>query len=99
MMVIGAGGIERGAAVRATGIAMEVFVNGQFPFAGAAQNCLKVKLVARPDCDRMIRQGEVAILAGVIGFAAAHLDGDNVDWRVVVSAAGLGIEIEATNFY
>jgi hypothetical protein len=49
MMVIGAGGIEGGAAMRAAGIALQVLVNGQFPFAGPAQNGALMEFGARPN--------------------------------------------------
>lgn len=97
MMVMGAGGIEGGAAVRAAGIAMQIFVNGQFPFAGAAQNGGLMEFGAGPDGNRVVGQGDVAVLAGVVETAAVHLDGDDVDWRVEVGAAGLRIEVKAAD--
>jgi hypothetical protein len=41
----------------------------------------------------------VAVDAGVVGFAAAHFDGDDVSFAVVVAAAGAGIEVEAVDFW
>jgi len=41
----------------------------------------------------MARERVVAIFAGVVGPAAFHFDGDYVEWRVVVEAAGLGVEV------
>jgi hypothetical protein len=40
----------------------------------------------------------MAIFAGVVGPAAFHFDGDDVERGVVVEAAGLGIEVEAVDF-
>ena len=97
MVVVGAGGIEGGAAVRAAEIAMQIFVNGQFPLARAAQNGALVEFGARPDGNWVAGQGEVAILAGVVDVAAVHFDGDDVDGGAVVSAAGLRIELEAAD--
>ena len=47
----------------------------------------------RPDFYRMAREGVVTIFAGVVGGAAFHFDGDNVERRVVMEAAGLGVEV------
>jgi hypothetical protein len=41
----------------------------------------------------MARECVVTILAGVIDTAAFHFDGDDVEWRMVVKAAGLGVEV------
>ncbi|HMD09472.1 MAG TPA: hypothetical protein VKH63_18220 [Candidatus Acidoferrum sp.] len=40
----------------------------------------------------------MAILAGVVDAAAFHFDGDDVEWGVVMEAAGLGIEVQAEDF-
>ena len=40
----------------------------------------------------------MAVFAGVVGGAAFHFDGDDVEWGVVVKAAGLGVEVEAADF-
>ena len=41
----------------------------------------------------MIGQGGVTVFAGVVGLAAFCFDGDDVEGRVVVEAAGLGVEV------
>ena len=97
MVVVGAGGIEGGEAVGAAGIAMEVPVNGQFPFAGAAQNGELIEFGARPDGDWVVGQGHMAIFAGIVEAAAVHFDGDDVEWGVEVNAAGLRIEMDAAD--
>ena len=51
----------------------------------------------RPRREGMACQGVVAILAGVISGAAFHFDGDDVEGRVVVEAASLGVEFEAVD--
>jgi len=39
----------------------------------------------------------VAAFAGVVGVTASHLDGDDVDWAVVVQAAGLVVQMDAVD--
>ena len=46
-------------------------------------------LFPRPYDKCMIGERIVALFAGVVGIAALHFDGDDVDWLVVVRAAGL----------
>ena len=45
----------------------------------------------------MIGERIVALFAGVVGIAALHFDGDDVDWLVVVRAAGLSVEINSAH--
>jgi hypothetical protein len=40
----------------------------------------------------------VAVFAGVVGLAAFHFDGDDVEGGVVVEATGLGVEVKAVDF-
>jgi hypothetical protein len=40
----------------------------------------------------------MAVFAGIIRRATFHLDGDNVEWGVIVEAARLRIEIDAADF-
>ena len=40
----------------------------------------------------------MAILAGIVEAAASHPDRNDVERRVVVEAASLGVEIEAVDF-
>jgi len=50
-----------------------------------------------PDLDRMTGEGLVAILAGVVHAAALHLNRDDVGGPVIMLAARLRVEIDATN--
>ncbi len=63
--------------------------------AGAAEDGWRVELGGRPGDERVIGEGVVAVFAGVVGGAAFHFDGDDVERRVVVKAAGLRVEVEA----
>jgi hypothetical protein len=47
----------------------------------------------------MAGESDVALLAGVKETAALHLDGDDVQWGMVVEAAGLRIELKAEDFW
>lgn len=92
-----AGGIESSAAGRALVAAAEIVRDGHLTAAGAAQHRAHGPLGARPDLDRMVREGLVAILAGVIDTAALHPDRDDVESGSIVSAAGLRIQIDSAN--
>jgi hypothetical protein len=45
----------------------------------------------------MVGEGVVAVFAGVEEAAAFHFDSDDVERRVVMETAGLGIEIQAAD--
>ena len=45
----------------------------------------------------MAGQDVVAVLAGVVKAAAFHFDGDDVERRMVMKAAGFRIEIQAAD--
>jgi hypothetical protein len=47
----------------------------------------------------VIRQRRVAIFAGIVQTATLHLDRNNIARPVIVFAAGLGVEIDATHFW
>ena len=95
-MAVGvAAGIEAGVAGGALAVAGEIFGDRELVAAGAAEDGGLVEFGGRPDLGRVIGQGVVAVAAGVIGFAAAHLDGDDVQLAVPMGAAGLRVEIEA----
>lgn len=93
----GTAGIECRAAGGTAGSAGEVGGNGQLCAAGAAEDRGPVPLRARPDLNGVIREGFVAVLAGIVGAAALHADGNDVQRRVIVGAAGLGIQSDAAH--
>ena len=67
--------------------------------ASSAENSFGVPFSPGPDLDGVPSQRVMAILARVIDAAAPHLNGDDVDWFVVVNAAGLRINLHAANFW
>ena len=97
MMVVAAGGVEGGVAMRAAGIAREIVGDGKSCAASAAEDGGFVEFGMRPGFERMASEGVVAILAGVKEIAAAHLDGDDVESGMVMEAAGLRVEVEAVD--
>ncbi len=97
-MMIGAGRIKRRAATRTARFAVQIFPNGEFPLAGAAQNRALLPFCAGPNYNRVPRQRNVTILTSIVNAAALHFDCDNVQRGAVVRAAGLRIEIDAANF-
>ena len=97
MMVISAGGVEGGVARGAAGVGLEVGEDGELGAAGTAEDGLVVPFGLRPGLDGMVGEGVVAVFAGVVEAAAFHFDSDDVEWRVVMETAGLGIEIQAAD--
>jgi hypothetical protein len=97
MIMVSAAGVERLVASRAAGFALHVLMYGQLRAAGAAEYCSLMELALRPDLDRVTGDRVVAVLAGVVTAAALHLDRDDVGWTVIVLAARLRIQINATH--
>src|ERR1700688_2140429 len=78
MMMRAASRIERGAALRTSRFALQIRADGQLRPASSAQNRVLLPLAEQPHRNRVSRQSDVAILAGVEHAAAFHLDGDDV---------------------
>jgi hypothetical protein len=97
--MIAAGRIEFGLARGTTVPAIQVGVNRQFGAAGSAQDGFVVPFIQGPHLDRMVRQREMAIFAGIVNAAALHFDCDNIHRLVVMGAPGLGIDIHPTNVW
>jgi hypothetical protein len=93
MMVVPAARVECRLAMRAAGIRVEVVRDGQLSAAGTAEHGWRFPFGWRPWLDGMVGQGVMAVFAGVIRRAAFHFDGHNIEWRMVVEAARLGVEI------
>jgi hypothetical protein len=93
MVVVAAAWIESCMTMRAAGIGLDIGRDGDFGAAGSAQDSLRLPFGLRPGFEGVVGKGAVAILAGIVGGAAFHLDGDDVEGGVVVEAAGLGVEV------
>ena len=93
-----AAGIEAGAAGGALVVASHIPLDAQLGPASAAENGRLIPFGGWPDRRWVARQLVMAFPAGVVGLAAPHLDGDDVQRAVPVAAAGLGIERDAFNF-
>jgi hypothetical protein len=93
MVMVAASRVEGGMAHGANRVAFEVGGDCQLGAAGSAKNGLVVPFGLGPDFHRMSGEGVVAILAGEVDAAAFHFDGDDVERRVVVEAAGLRVEV------
>src|ERR1700722_2532885 len=89
MIVLATPRIELCPANRAARITLHVLENRYRRTAGAAKYCWLVPFSFRPDCDRMIGERQVAILAGIVTAATFHLDGDDVSRPVIMLATGL----------
>ncbi|MGB8475156.1 MAG: hypothetical protein WCE61_13815 [Candidatus Acidiferrum sp.] len=99
MVVVAAARVERSVAVWAAGVAIEVSGDREYGTAGAAEDGWFEPFGYGPGLERMVGKGVVAVFAGVIEAAAFHFDGDDVERRVVMEAAGLWIEIQAVDFW
>ena len=99
MIVIAAGGVEGGVAMRAAGITLEIGGDGKRRATVAAEDGLFVPFRFGPGFDAVVCERVMAIFAGVIHAAAFHFDCDDIELGVVMKAAGLGIEIEAVDFW
>jgi hypothetical protein len=89
MIVLATPRIELCPASRAAGITFHVLKNGQHCATSAAQNRWLVKFTFRPDCDRMIREHQVAVFASIVKAATLHPDGNDVGRPVIMLATGL----------
>jgi hypothetical protein len=98
MVVVAAARIEGCVAMRAARIGLEIRRDGNFGAAGSAKDGWSVPFSFRPGFEGVAGQRVVAVFAGVIGGATFHLDGDDIEGGVVVKAAGLGVEAEASDF-
>jgi hypothetical protein len=89
MIVVATPRIELRPASRAARTALPVLENGQRSTAGAAEYCWLGPFTLRPDCDWMIGERFVAILAAIVKAATFHLDSDDVSRSVKILATGL----------
>ena len=89
MIVAAASRIEVRTTSRTARITTHVLENSQDCTAGAAEHCLLVPFILRPDCYGMIGEFLVAILAGIVQAATFRLDGDDVSRPVIVLTTGL----------
>lgn len=92
-----AAGIERGGTSRARRGAIEIVTDGQFVAACPAQNRFFVELLFRPDGCIVAAGCLMAFIARKIVSAAMEADGDPVNFRMVMPAAGFMVDIETDN--
>ena len=97
MVVVSASWIEHRATARALVGAFEVLPDGQFHSANPAQDRALVPVASQPDYDFVVGQCVVAVLARIVGATALHLDCDDIDWLVVVSATSLSVKTDSVN--
>ena len=93
--MISATGIERRPTSRAFVRAAQIFADGHLRAAGSAKDGGLIPLSGRPNFRRMAGQFVMAIPAGVVGPAASHLDGDDIQTAMVVRAARFSVERDA----
>src|SRR5258708_3907275 len=95
MIMAGAAGVERRGAGGAPVGAGEIVAGPQLPPPRAPQDRGPVPPRDGPHGRRVVGQFVVALAARVIGPAAAHPDGDDIQRAVPVGAARLRIEVDA----
>lgn len=91
-MISTAAGVERHAADWAPIRAREILRDGELRAAGATENRSLRLLLERPRFDRMPSDCVVALFARKVRVAAFQLDGNDVERRVVMATAGLGVK-------
>lgn len=87
--MIGAFRVKCRTAVRAMIIAIQIFTDGHFIFTNAAKNGLGVKFFFFPSYCRMTRFFRMTVITGIISIAAFKFNGNNIQRRVIMNAAGL----------
>jgi hypothetical protein len=97
MVMIAAAGIELRVAGWALVGAVQILPYAQFSSASPAQHSLFIPFAARPDFECMADHCIVAIFAGIVGAATLHPDGNYVQRFVVMSASGLGVQIDSAH--
>ncbi len=95
VVVVSATWVEGGPAEWAQVAAVHVFPDRQFVPAGSAENCPNVPLRTRPHLASMACKEFMAILAGIVDAATSHPDGNDVERRVIMDAAGLPICLQS----
>jgi hypothetical protein len=98
MVVMAATGIELCPTGRAFVGAVQIFSNGHGRSTNTTQYGYFIALAERPSFNGMAGQRIVTVLAGIVDQAALHLDGDDIQSRVIVNAARLGIDLDATDY-
>lgn len=68
-------------------------MNRQLVAASPAEDGLFVESVPWPNLSRMVGQGIMALMAGVIGLTAEELNRDDIPLRSVMGASGLVIHV------
>jgi hypothetical protein len=96
MVVVATARVEGLVARWAARVALHVLTDGQLRAARAAEYGFLIPFVGWPNLDRMSGEGIVAILAGIVNAATFHLDGEDVRGTVIMLAAGLRVEMDAT---
>jgi hypothetical protein len=93
--VVAAAGVEGGFAMGTSIAGAEVCVDGELRAADSAEDGFCIPPGQRPDCSGVARERLMAVDAGIVDSAAAHLDGNHIRGSVIVAAAGAGVQVEA----
>jgi hypothetical protein len=99
MPMLPAPGIKSRPATWTPRLALQIFPNRHLHAASPAQNRPRIPLPPRPDCNRMPRQRNMAILASIVDPAAPHLDRNNIHGRPVMCAPRLRIKLNSVNLW
>src|SRR5579859_1117406 len=87
-----AAGIEGRPATGAPVLAGEVAVDAHLEAAGPTEHGRLIPFRLRPHLRRMIGECVMALATRMVGPAAAHLDGDDVQGAMVVRTTRFGVE-------
>lgn len=94
-----AAGVERRAARGAAVGTIQIGGDRKLRTARTAENGVLLQFLAGPRLERVIGKRSMAVLARKIRGAALHLNGDDIEGRIVVGAARLRIKFDAAHFW
>lgn len=94
MLVEAATRVKGSSTMRAGRIAFEIVADGKLSSACSAKNRFFIEPLFRPDGSIAAADSSVAFKTRKIFSAAMEADGDPVNFRMIMAAAGFGIDLE-----
>lgn len=88
--------VELGLAVWAAGLCIEIGLYAYFLVTIATENGRCIESLGEPDFCRMVCFFFVALITGIIHFAALEFDGNDIEGRMIVATTGVCIDQFAT---
>ena len=95
--MVRASGVKCRVAPGAEMAAANIFVDRELVPAGTAKDARFAESLLLSNSRFMASKSRVTLVAGVVGFAAGKLDGDNINGRVPVPAFGPRTDVQSPN--